>query len=66
MHGVLLQQLSEVEDTLAISAGQDLGYPFAMPPRRFPRPWTVEPMPSGHRIIDANAIALAHVYGQPR
>ncbi len=35
-----------------------------MPPCRFPKPWTVEPMPSGHRVID-NGIVLAHVYGQP-
>src|SRR5262245_60714067 len=33
-------------------------------PRRFPRPWSVEPMPSGYRVIDANGIVLAHVYGQ--
>jgi hypothetical protein len=37
----------------------------AMPSRRFPKPWTVEPMPSGYRVIDANGIVLAHVYGQP-
>jgi hypothetical protein len=36
-----------------------------MPSRRFPKPWTVEPMPSGYRVIDANGIVLAHVYGQP-
>jgi len=36
-----------------------------MPSRRFPKPWTVEPMPNGYRIIDANGIVLAHVYGQP-
>jgi hypothetical protein len=30
---------------------------FAMPTRRFPKPWTVEPMPSGYRV--------AYVYGQP-
>jgi hypothetical protein len=27
--------------------------------------WTVEPMPSGYRVIDANGVVLAHVYGQP-
>jgi hypothetical protein len=37
----------------------------AMPSRRFPKPWTVEPIPSGYRIIDPNGIVLAHVYGQP-
>ena len=36
-----------------------------MPSRRFPKPWTVEPVPSGYRVIDANGIVLAHVYGQP-
>jgi hypothetical protein len=37
----------------------------AMPPRRFPRPWRFEPIPGGYRVIDANGLALAHVYGQP-
>ena len=41
------------------------GLPSAMPSRRFPKPWTVEPMPSGYRVIDANGVVLAHVYGQP-
>ena len=36
-----------------------------MPMRRFPKPWMVEPVPSGYRVIDANGIVLAHVYGQP-
>jgi hypothetical protein len=36
-----------------------------MPSRRFPKPWTVEPMPGGYRVVDANGILLAHVYGQP-
>jgi hypothetical protein len=31
----------------------------------FPKPWTVEPMLSGYRVIDDNGIVLAHVYGQP-
>src|SRR3954469_14749482 len=33
--------------------------------RRFPRPWRFEPIPGGYRIIDANGLALANVYGQP-
>jgi hypothetical protein len=36
-----------------------------MPSRCFPKPWTVQPMPSEYRVIDANGIVLAHVYGQP-
>ena len=36
-----------------------------MPQRRFPRPWRFEPIPGGYRVIDANGLALAHVYGQP-
>jgi len=49
----------------SISGAQQLSYPRAMPPRRFPKPWTVEPMPSGYRVIDANGIVLAQVYGHP-
>jgi len=33
--------------------------------RRFPRPWRFEPIPGGYRVIDANGLALAHVYGEP-
>jgi hypothetical protein len=36
-----------------------------MPWCRFPKPWSVEPLPSGYRVLDANDIVLAHVYGQP-
>jgi hypothetical protein len=36
-----------------------------MPQRRFPRPWRFEPIPGGYRVIDANGVALAHVYGEP-
>ena len=43
----------------------ELGYPPPMPQRRFPKPWTVDPMPNGYQVIDANGIVLAHVYGQP-
>ena len=25
----------------------------------------IEPIPGGYRVIDANGLALAHVYGQP-
>ena len=40
-------------------------YARLMPQRRFPPPWRFEPMPGGNRVIDANGLALAHVYGQP-
>jgi hypothetical protein len=36
-----------------------------MPSRGFPKPWTVEPMPSGYRVIDANGVVLVYVYRQP-
>jgi hypothetical protein len=36
-----------------------------MPSCRFPKPWSVEPLPSGYQVLDANGIMLAHVYGQP-
>jgi hypothetical protein len=36
-----------------------------MQSRRFPKPWSVEPIPRGYRVLDANGIVLAHVYGQP-
>ena len=31
--------------------------------RRFPAPWTVEPLDSGFKIVDANGQTLAYVYG---
>ena len=40
-------------------------YPRRMPQRRFPRPWSFEPIPGGYRVIDANGVALAHIYGEP-
>ena len=33
-----------------------------MPNRRFPPPWTVEQIPSGFKVVDANGLALAYVY----
>jgi hypothetical protein len=36
-----------------------------MPSRRFPKPWTVEPIPTGYWVIDGNGVVLAHLYGQP-
>lgn len=33
------------------------------PPRRLPAPWTVEEMPGGFKVVDANRLAVAYVYG---
>ena len=35
-----------------------------MTTRRFPPPWSVEQIPSGYKVLDANGQALAHVYGR--
>jgi hypothetical protein len=32
--------------------------------RRFPAPWSVEQMPGGYKVLDANGQALAHVYAR--
>jgi hypothetical protein len=32
-------------------------------PRRFPPPWTVERIPGGFKVLDAEGQALAYVYG---
>jgi hypothetical protein len=37
----------------------------AIPQRRFPRPWRFDSIPGGYRVIDANGLALAQVYGEP-
>ena len=31
--------------------------------RRFPPPWTVEPLDGGFKVVDSNGQALAYVYG---
>ena len=33
-------------------------------PRHFPPPWTVEQIPGGYKVIDANGQAVAHVYAR--
>src|SRR5262245_23622542 len=38
---------------------------IVMAGRRFPRPWRFEPIPGGYRVVDANGLALAQVYGEP-
>ena len=35
-----------------------------MAERRFPRPWTVEKIPGGFKVIDANGQSLAYVYSR--
>ena len=32
--------------------------------RRFPPPWTVEPIPGEFKVIDANGQSLAYVYSR--
>jgi hypothetical protein len=32
--------------------------------RRFPPPWTVEQIPGGYKVLDANGQSLAYVYGR--
>ena len=32
--------------------------------RRFPPPWTVEQIPGGFKVIDANGQSLAYVYSR--
>ena len=31
--------------------------------RRLPPPWTVEQVPGGYKVLDANGQTLAYVYG---
>ena len=33
-------------------------------PRHFPPPWTVEQIPGGYRVKDANGQALAYLYAR--
>ena len=33
-------------------------------PRRFPAPWTVEKIPGGFKVLDANGQALAYCYSR--
>jgi hypothetical protein len=32
--------------------------------RRFPPPWTVEEIPGGYKVKDANRQSLAYIYGR--
>jgi len=36
----------------------------ALPMRRFPPPWTVEKIPGGFKVCDANGQSLAYVYSR--
>ena len=31
--------------------------------RRFPPPWTVEPLDAGYKVVDGNNQTIAYVYG---
>ena len=35
-----------------------------MTSRRFPAPWTVEQIPGGYKVLDANGQALVYVYAR--
>src|SRR5262249_28043838 len=59
------QRLSSRLRDLACRCRTGAAYARPMPERRFPRPWRFEPIPGGYRVIDANGLALAHVYGEP-
>jgi hypothetical protein len=37
---------------------------MAEAPRRFPPPWTVDKIPGGHVVRDANGQALAYIYSR--
>jgi hypothetical protein len=36
----------------------------SLPMRRFPSPWTVEKIPGGFKVLDANGQSLAYVYSR--
>ena len=36
----------------------------SLPMRRFPAPWTVEKIPGGFKVYDANGQSLAYVYSR--
>jgi hypothetical protein len=36
----------------------------SLPMRRFPPPWTVEKIPGGLKVVDANGQSLAYVYSR--
>ncbi len=37
-----------------------------MTSRRFPAPWSVEQIPGGDKVLDANGQALAYIYARDR
>jgi hypothetical protein len=37
---------------------------YGMTGRRFPPPWTVEKIPGGFKVLDANGQSLAYVYSR--
>ena len=50
------------------SSGRSIRYAQSLMPeqttRRFPPPWTVEEIPGGYKVKDANGQSLAYVYGR--
>ena len=36
----------------------------ALKQKRFPAPWSIEQIPGGYKVKDANGQSLAHVYGR--
>ena len=42
---------------------QARGEVISLPMRRFPPPWTVERIPGGFKVLDAEGQSLAYVYG---
>ena len=53
----------------AAGRGRVVGVPFPLYPsgmtrRRFPPPWTVEEIPGGFKVSDANGQSLAYCYGR--
>ena len=44
--------------------GSSINVAIAKQMRRFPAPWTVEQIPGGFKVLDANGQSLAYVYGR--
>ena len=51
-------------ETCRLRSARPLRYSLAMSERRFPPPWTVETIPGGLKVCDANGQSLAYVYSR--